>query len=91
MKNKKMESYSYAYSDVNLDFEPGLSYLTVKNSRLKSSDVEPRIKGDDPKQFKPYSNLCGFIALSSQTVREKAALERIYNAMKRSSVPPLFE
>lgn len=91
MINKEMKSYSYAYTDVNLDFEPGLSYLTIKNSRLKIADAETKIKGVDPNQYKPYSNLCGLIALSAKTVGDPAALNRIYNAMKSAGIAPLYE
>lgn len=61
-------SYTYLSSETNLDFEEGVSRLTLYNCRpevgMKKGDSSRIIS--DVSEVKPYSNLCGLFALGPE-------------------------
>lgn len=57
--------YKYLESETNLDFIPGMARLTKYN--CKNNDrIQPNQMIDDIGQVKPYSNLCGLVALGKE-------------------------
>lgn len=77
-----MESYTYLQSESNLDFEEGTSNLTPYNCIEKGlvKKGEPSRLGSLA-EFKPYSNICGLLALSAAGNTE-AALRDYYAAIQ---------
>lgn len=65
-RNGAREFYTYLQSSENLDFEPGVACLTPYNAAASQPPIK---KGDPPvhattaDMVKPYSNLCGLLAL----------------------------
>ena len=59
-----MKSYTYLKSEINRDFEPGVSLLTAYNSitTLKKNEIK---KATDNKQVTPYANLLGVFAVAA--------------------------
>ena len=77
---KELQSYTYLKSSVNLDFEPGVAFLTSYNAAEKNTVK----KGEsfyamEVESVQPYSNLCGLLAVGSSTISQ---LDIIYDAMK---------
>merc|ERR1712000_98504 len=60
LKDGSLESYEYKKTTVNLDFEPNLVNLTKYNC---TQSFEPKSKATSADQLKPYSNVCGLLAL----------------------------
>ena len=89
-----LQSYTYLESDVNLDFEVGVSNITAYNA--VSKDLAPK-KGDPPRaatrveDMKAYSNLNGLLAIGAG-LNTPESLAKISEAcMKaKSSSPPLL-
>jgi 3'-phosphoadenosine 5'-phosphosulfate (PAPS) 3'-phosphatase len=87
------EGYTYLQSENNLDFEEGVSNLTMYNCR--SSPGVRMQKGDPPrpavnvKQVKPYSNLCGLVVLGRKenTESNKQALRAAVEAASKVAAP----
>lgn len=98
VENKSLESYNYLKSDVNLDFVPGLSFLTPYNADI-DKDTKDRIKAGEkirftePSQAKVYSNLCGLFALAKGNLEAEGSLENFHNAILRAQEksPPAFD
>ena len=90
-----LQSYTYLESEVNLDFEAGVSNITAYNALHK--DLAPK-KGDPPKvamrveDMKAYSNLNGLLAIGAG-LNTPESLAKISEAcMKaKSSTPPSFD
>lgn len=80
-------SYHYAQSERNLDFEEELALLTPYNSMPGA-----RAKGTKGsiEEFKPYSNLCGLVALSKEGVK---LIDSIHEHLLKaaSSSPPSYD
>ena len=89
IENKTLESYKYLKSDVNLDFVPGLSFMTPYNADL-DKDTKARIKGgekirfEDASQPKVYSNLCGLFALAKDNFEAESSLDIYHQAILRA-------
>jgi len=85
LNNQELSGYTYRKSTANADFVPGLSNLTPYNAKNKS-DVKKgeTVVASDINAVKPYSNLCGIIALdkSSSTPENLAA---IHSAILKAS------
>jgi len=60
LKDGSLESYEYKKTIVNLDFEPNSVNLTKYNC---TQSFEPKSKATSADQLKPYSNVCGLLAL----------------------------
>jgi hypothetical protein len=75
---KVVSDYTYLHTESNLDFVPNLAALTGYNASSSSKGLVS--KGGDAKahsvdQVKPYSNLCGLLALCKSS-REGERKER---------------
>ena len=57
--------YRYLKTDTNLDFVPGIARLTKYNS-VSCDAIQPNQMADDVNQVKPYSNLCGLVAVGKE-------------------------
>jgi hypothetical protein len=89
--SQRIESYTYLKSPVNLDFEPGVASLTPFNAAdkaaVKKGETRP---ATDAAMVKPYSNLCGLLAVDSACVPQ---LDAIYEAIQRAKAvaPPAYD
>lgn len=89
VENKTLESYCYLKSEVNLDFVPGLSFMTPYNANL-DADTKARIKGGEKIRFeeasqpKAYSNLCGLFALAKGNLEAESSLDNYHEAILRA-------
>lgn len=84
-----LESYTYLKSETNLDFEEGAATLTPYNA------VVPVAKGAAPTKgahadFKPYSNICGLLALNAQGLQTLPQLYEQIQAVKETA-PPAYD
>lgn len=83
--NKALESYTYRKSNENTDFEPGLSNMTPYNARDKGSVKKGEtVSASHVDMVKPYSNLCGLIALD-QNCSSEGSMSAIYDAIERAA------
>lgn len=88
---QKIESYTYIKSSENQDLEPGLANLTLYNAADKSlyrkGETTPIT---DATMAKPYSNLCGLIALHRDALDK---LQEYHAAMLRvmAASPPSYD
>ena len=84
IKSKGLESYTYKKSSLNLDFEAGCANLTAYNvndkSIVKKGEVQP---ATDINQMKPYSNLCGLLALDKNSSTPES-IETVYSAIMKA-------
>ena len=78
VENMKLESYTYRKSTTNLDFVPGQANLTPYNSPLGKNAKGP---ADDISKVKPYSNLCGLIAIDKAGLSE---VKKYHDAIQRA-------
>lgn len=82
LDDKSLESYKYLQSSDNLDFIPGRSNLTPYNARNKSSVPKGAVViAQQVNEVKPYSNLCGLLALHSSCLH---SLDMFYEGMKKA-------
>ncbi len=91
VNKKELNSYTYLKSNSNLDFESGVSNLTPYNAKNPSSVVKGQeVLATDVEQMKPYSNLCGHIALDAACVDQ---LDSIYDGIQRAKLafPPSYD
>ena len=58
--------YKYLESETNLDFIPGMAQLTKYNCKNNERIQPNQMMIDDVGQVKPYSNLCGLVALGKE-------------------------
>ena len=89
---QKDEMYTYLASQTNLDFIPGKANLTKYNCKSSVQDFQPNQIVLDVNQVKPYSNLCGLVALGSEWNTQKGKIQ-IQKAMQRAAVktPPSLD
>lgn len=83
--------YHYLASETNLDFVPEMARLTKYNS-IQSETIQLNQLATDVNQVKPYSNLCGLVALGKEWNSEKGLKlisETIRNAAKMNE--PSFD
>jgi 3'-phosphoadenosine 5'-phosphosulfate (PAPS) 3'-phosphatase len=85
LNNKQLSGYTYRKSTVNTDFVPGLSSLTPYNAKNKG-DVKKgeTVVATSIDSVKPYSNLCGIIALDKNSSSPEN-LNKIYDAIVKAS------
>lgn len=89
VENKTLESYCYLKSGYNLDFVPGLSFMTPYNANL-DPETKARIKGgekirfEDAAQPKAYSNLCGLFAVAKGNLEAESSLDNYQQAILRA-------
>ena len=86
-----LANYRYVKGDANVDFEPGLAFLTAYNARSKPAEAEggpPRATAEQ--QLKPYSNTCGLVALPPAEVASLDAYRRAV-AAAAAKAPPAFD
>ena len=85
-------TYTYLASETNLDFVPGGAGLTRYNCRASTVDPRPGQKVIDVNDVKPYSNLCGLVALGKEPNTMEATL-RIKEAICRAATrnPPSYD
>lgn len=87
--SKSLDSYTYLKSETNLDFVPGLSFMTPYNADL-DKDTKARIKGGEKIRFeeasqpKVYSNLCGLFALAKSNLEAESSLDNYHQAILRA-------
>jgi 3'-phosphoadenosine 5'-phosphosulfate (PAPS) 3'-phosphatase len=90
--NAEEEGYKYLRSQINLDFEKDVACLSIYNARLPLLQQLPLHPVNDVTEVKPYSNMCGLLALSMEmnTLENK---KRILDAAKVASQisPPAFD
>ena len=86
------EFYTYLASQSNLDFIPGSANLTKYNCRSSIKEFQPGQKVVDVDQVKPYSNLCGLVALGKEWNTVDGRMQ-IQNAIQRAAAknPPSFD
>ena len=86
------EFYTYLASQSNLDFIPGSAKLTKYNCRTSTKELQPNEKVIDVDQVKPYSNLCGLVALGKELNTVDGRMQ-IQNAIQRAATknPPSFD
>eukprot|EP00579_Thalassiosira_antarctica_P003464 CAMPEP_0201906484 /NCGR_PEP_ID=MMETSP0902-20130614/57046_1 /ASSEMBLY_ACC=CAM_ASM_000551 /TAXON_ID=420261 /ORGANISM="Thalassiosira antarctica, Strain CCMP982" /LENGTH=450 /DNA_ID=CAMNT_0048440623 /DNA_START=91 /DNA_END=1443 /DNA_ORIENTATION=- len=92
-KQKDGEFYTYLASQTNLDFIPGTANLTKYNCRASPAiDLQPNQKALDVDRVKPYSNLCGLVALGREWNTIEGTIH-IKEAMRRAATrnPPSFD
>jgi 3'-phosphoadenosine 5'-phosphosulfate (PAPS) 3'-phosphatase len=59
------ESYTYARSDLQLDFEPGVAQLSAYNAAAGQVPGKREVRlAQRAEQTKPYANVCGAVALA---------------------------
>ena len=89
---QKDEMYTYLASQTNLDFVPGKANLTKYNCQSSVQDLQPHQRALDLSQVKPYSNLCGLVALGSEWNTMEGKIQ-IQKAMQRAAVknPPSLD
>ena len=89
---QKDEMYTYLASQTNLDFIPGKANLTKYNCQSYVQDLQPNQRALDLSQVKPYSNLCGLVALGSEWNTKEGKM-KIQKAMQRAAVknPPSLD
>lgn len=89
---EQSEQYTYLASGTNLDFIPGSAHLTKYNFRSSGGDLLPSQKAVDPDEVKPYSNLCGLVALGREWSTDEGR-KRITEAIRRAAKknPPSFD
>lgn len=98
VENQSLDSYCYLKSEVNLDFVPGLSFMTPYNANL-DADTKARIKGGEKIRFeeatqpKAYSNLCGLFALAKGNLEAESSLDNYHQAIQRALAksPPAYD
>ena len=84
LNNGAVESYTYLKSPINLDFQPGVAALTPYNSVDKSLCRKGEtVLASAVEQVKPYSNLCGLLALDRHNASPDA-LAVYYSAIQRA-------
>ena len=79
---KTQERYTYLKSETNRDFIPNNARLTKYNSCLET--IQPELLAMDASEVKPYSNLCGLVALGKEW-NSKKGLMYITEAVQRAS------
>ena len=89
------ELYTYLASTNNLDFISGKASLTKYNCRVAMThtiDPSNHQKALDADQVKPYSNLCGLVALGKEW-NTKEGITYIKEAIARAATrnPPSFD
>jgi 3'(2'), 5'-bisphosphate nucleotidase len=72
--DRSLCSYKYLESDYNADFTPGTASLTPYNMRDKKLCCGPSTIASDVAQVKPYSNMNGLLALTSDKMSELDAI-----------------
>jgi len=85
--SQSIESYTYLKSDINADFEPGVARLTPYNAAT-AHETEPEVL--EAWMFKPYANLCGFLALNCKNTDQLEAISQAISRVKLAS-PPSFD
>ena len=85
VEEQKDEMYTYLASQTNLDFVPGKANLTKYNCQSSVQDLQPNQRALDLSQVKPYSNLCGLVALGSEWNTMEGKIQ-IQKAMQRAAV-----
>jgi len=86
--NHPKEYYTYLASRTNLDFIPGSATLTKYNCRdaatINDGDMQPDPRAMSVEDVKPYSNLCGLVAVGREwnTVE---GITKIEEAMRRAA------
>lgn len=90
--NAKEEGYTYLRSPINLDFEKDVACLSIYNSRLPLPQQLPLQPVRDVAEVKPYSNMCGLLALSMEmnTVENKKGILDAAKAASEIS-PPAYD
>jgi len=89
-------SYTYQKTDQNLDFVPGMAILTKYNALdgkgIDTTITEHQRLAVTVSEVKPYSNLCGLLALRKSKNNRKSKAE-IFDGLKRAakSSPPAFD
>jgi 3'(2'), 5'-bisphosphate nucleotidase len=87
----KPEGYTYLQSENNLDFEEGISNLTMYNCRssVGMQNGDPTRSATNVMEVKPYSNLCGLFALGrkANTDSNKQAILAAVEAASKVSAP----
>ncbi|KAL7547472.1 hypothetical protein ACHAWF_010766 [Thalassiosira exigua] len=86
------ECYTYLVSHTNLDFIPGVANLTKYNCRANTEELKLNQKLFDADQVKPYSNLCGLVAVGKEWNTTDGMI-RIKQAIERAAArhPPSFD
>ena len=84
-------SYTYRKTNKNLDFVPDSALLTKYNAADGKGGIEQRL-AIAASEVKPYSNLCGLMALDKSKNNLKSKTE-ILDGLKRAakSSPPAFD
>ena len=86
-----LESYTYLKSSYNLDFEPNVASLTPYNAADKTAVKRSGNQlAESVESVKPYSNLCGLLAVHSTTA---SRLSVLHEAIVRTSsvAPPSYD
>lgn len=78
------EHYTYLASQNNLDFVPGKANLTKYNCRSLIKDLQPNQMVMNVDQVKPYSNLCGLVAVGKEWCTAEGELQ-IQKAIQRAA------
>jgi len=88
----KDEHYTYLASQTNLDFMPGKANLTKYNCRSSIKDLQPNQIVTNVDQVKPYSNLCGLVAVGKEWCTAEGEMQ-IQKAIQRAAAknPPSFD
>lgn len=88
---RRQEGYTYLQSENNLDFEEGVSNLTMFNCRssVGMQKGDPTRPATNIMEVKPYSNLCGLCALGhkANTESNKQAILAALEAASKVSAP----
>ena len=84
--------YTYLASQTNLDFIPGKANLTKYNCQSSVQDLQSNQKAIDASQVKPYSNLCGLVALGKEWNTKEGKIQ-IQKAIQRAAMktPPSLD
>eukprot|EP01031_Cornospumella_fuschlensis_P011106 gene11106-13577_t len=82
VRSRELSSYTYVQSAVNADFEPDTAYLTAYNAANKGAfDKKAPKRRGELRDFAPYANLCGLLALHKDNVHR---LDQIHEALLRA-------
>ena len=91
ISSAKLESYTYLRSSYNLDFESNSASLTLYNAADKTTVTRGEKQlAEFVESVKPYSNLCGLLAVQRTAMPRLASL---HEAILRAAavVPPSYD
>lgn len=90
LQSNTYTTYEYRVSDVNMDPNPSARF-----GKMNMTTIEPDVLGtpigDKNELVKPYSNLCGLLALPYSMVGNAQRMKRLVDTLKMLTEPPAYD